>query len=212
MPSAKVLEQKQQIVNDLTEKLKTAVAGVLVDHRGLTVEEDTILRRELRAAGVEYTVVKNTLTRFAAKNVGYDELDPILNGPTALALSFSDVIAPAKILCGFAKKNENLEIKSGFMDGKVISIDEIKALADTPSKEVLIAKIMGSMNAPISKLVRTLQALVDNGVELADIKSEKAEEAPAEVAEEATPVAETAPAEVEAPAEEAAHAEETPAE
>lgn len=196
MPSAKVLEQKQQIVNDLTEKLQTAVAGVLVDHRGLTVEEDTALRRELRAAGVEYSVVKNTLTRFAANNAGFSELDPILNGPTALALSFSDVIAPAKVLCGFAKKNEKLEIKSGFMDGKVISIDEIKALADTPSKEVLIAKIMGSLNAPISKLTRTLQALVDNGVEPADIKIEKAEAAaPAEeVAQEAAPAAEEAPA------------------
>lgn len=191
MPSAKVLEQKQQIVSDLTEKLQTAVAGVLVDHRGLTVEEDTALRRELREAGVEYSVVKNTLTRFAAKNVGFDELDPILNGPTALALSFSDVVAPAKVLCGFAKKNEKLEIKSGFMDGKVISLDEIKALADTPSKEVLIAKIMGSLNAPVSKLVRTLQALVDNGVEPADIKVEKAEEA-APAAE--APVAEEAPA------------------
>lgn len=191
MPSAKVLEQKQQIVSDLTEKLQTAVAGVLVDHRGLTVEEDTALRRELREAGVEYSVVKNTLTRFAAKNVGFDELDPILNGPTALALSFSDVVAPAKVLCGFAKKNEKLEIKSGFMDGKVISLDEIKALADTPSKEVLIAKIMGSLNAPVSKLVRTLQALVDNGVEPADIKVEKAEEA-THAAE--APVAEEAPA------------------
>ena len=184
MPSAKILEQKQQVVNELTEKLQTAVSGVLVDHRGLTVEEDTVLRRELRAAGVEYSVVKNTLTRFAANKVGFTELDPILNGPTALALSFSDEIAPAKVLCGFAKKNEKLQIKSGFMDGKVISIDEIKALADTPSKDVLIAKIMGSLNAPVSKLVRTLQALVDNGVEPADIKVEKAEaEAPA--AEEA---------------------------
>lgn len=196
MPSAKILEQKQQVVNELTEKLQTAVAGVLVDHRGLTVEEDTVLRRELRAAGVEYSVVKNTLTRFAANNVGFTELDPILNGPTALALSFSDVIAPAKVLCEFAKKNEKLEIKSGFMDGKVISIDEIKALADTPSKDVLIAKIMGSLNAPVSKLVRTLQALVDNGVEPADIKVEKAEAA-TEAAE--APAAEATPAE-EAPA------------
>ena len=194
MPSAKVLEQKQQIVSELTEKLQTAVAGVLVDHRGLTVEEDTALRRELREAGVEYSVVKNTLTRFAAKNVGFDELDPILNGPTALALSFSDVIAPAKVLCGYAKKNEKLEIKSGFMDGKVISLDEIKALADTPSKEVLIAKIMGSLNAPVSKLVRTLQALVDNGVEPADIKVEKAEAAAPVAEEAAAPAAEEAPA------------------
>ena len=195
MPSAKVLEQKQQIVSDLTEKLQTAVAGLLDDHRGLTVEEDTVLRRELREAGVEYSVVKNTLTRFAANNVGLSELDPILNGPTALALSFSDVIAPAKVLCGFAKKNEKLEIKAGFLDGKVLALDEVKKLAATPNRETLLAKLLGSLNAPISNLARTLQALVDNGVEPADIKVEKAE-----AAEEAAPAPAAEEAAVEAPA------------
>ena len=214
MPNASVLEQKKAVVVELVEKLKAAQAGILVDYRGLTVEEDTKLRAKLREAGVEYKVVKNTLTRFAIKELGYDELDEQLNGPTSLAISSEDPVAPAKIISDFAKTNENLTIKAGFLDGKVISLDEIKTLASTPSKEVLIAKIMGSLNSPISALPRTLQALIDNGVEPADIvsgaKSEEAapiEEAPAaeEVAQE--PVAEEVAAE-EAPANEEA-AEET---
>ncbi len=204
MPSTKVLESKKQIVAEMTEKLKTAQAGVLVDYCGLTVEEDTDLRNKLRAAGVEYKVVKNTLTRFAAKEVGFDELDAVLNGPTSLAVSYDDPVAPAKVIADFAKDNEKLEIKSGFLDGKVISLDEINQLAKTPSKDVLIAKIMGSLNSPISALARTLQAIVDNGVELSEIEAPKKEEA----AEEAAPVAEEAPkAEEAAPAEEANAAE-----
>ena len=200
MPSAKVLEQKKVTVAELIEKLKAAQAGVLVDYRGLTVSEDTELRRKFREAGVEYTVVKNTLTRFAAKEVGLDELDGVLHGPTSLAISDSDPVAPAKIIADFAKGNDKVEIKAGFLDGKVISLDEIKTLANTPSREVLIAKIMGSLNAPVSKLVRTLQALVDNGVEPADIKID----APAA---EAAPAEETAPAAEEAPVVEEAAAE-----
>ncbi len=206
MPSANVLEQKKQVVADLVELLKSAQAGVLVNYRGITVEEDTELRTKLREAGVEYKVVKNTLTRFAANEVGYQELDEQLNGPTALAVSATDPIAPAKVIADYAKKVEALEIKAGFLDGKVISLDEVKTLANTPAREVLIAKIMGSMNAPISKLVRTLQALVDNGVEPADIKSEAKAEAAEEVAEAPAVEAPVAEAVAEAPA---AQAEET---
>ena len=184
MPSANVLEQKKQVVAELVETLKNAQAGVLVDYRGISVEDDTRLRAKLREAGVEYKVVKNTLTRFAANEVGYQELDEQLNGPTALAISTTDPVAPAKVISDFAKEVEAIEIKAGFLDGKGITLDEIKTLANTPSREVLIAKIMGSLNSPISKLVRTLQALVDNGVEPADIKVD----APA--AEEAAPAAE----------------------
>lgn len=198
MPSTKALESKKQIVAEMIEKLKTAQAGVLVDYCGLTVEEDTELRNKLRAAGVEYKVIKNTLTRFAAKEVGFDELDAVLNGPTSLAVSYDDPVAPAKVIADFAKQNEKLEIKSGFLDGKVISLDEIKQLASTPSKDVLIAKIMGSLNSPISALARTLQAIVDNGVELSEIEAPKKEE-------------EAASEEVAAPAEEA-KVEETVAE
>ena len=125
MPSANVLEQKKQIVLDLVETLKSSQAGVLVDYRGLTVEEDTNLRRKLREAGVEYKVVKNTLTRFAAKEVGLDGLDEPLNGPTSLAVSKDDPVAPAKVIAEFAKENECLKIKAGFLDGAVISLEEI---------------------------------------------------------------------------------------
>ncbi len=194
MPSANVLEEKKKVVAELIEKLKSAQAGVLVDYRGLTVEEDTNLRSKLREAGVEYKVVKNTLTRFAAKEVGFEELDEILNGPTSLAISDTDPVAPAKVISDFIKDNEKISIKAGFLDGKVISLDEIKTLANTPSKEVLIAKIMGSLNSPVSKLVRTLQALVDNGVEPCDINIVKeepaAEEVKAEAAQEQAPAAE----------------------
>lgn len=198
MPSASVLEQNKKVVADLVELLKSAQAGVLVDYRGITVEQDTQLRNKLREAGVEYKVVKNTLTRFAANEVGYQELDSSLHGPTALAISSTDPVAPAKVLSDFAKDVEAIEIKAGFLDGKVISIDEVKTLANTPSREVLIAKIMGSLNSPISKLVRTLQALVDNGVEPSEIggNAPVAEEA-APAVEETAPVAEEAAAAVE---------------
>lgn len=209
MPSEKVLEAKKAQVAEMIEALKGATTGVLVDYRGLTVEEDTKLRNDLRAAGVKYFVVKNTLLRLAAKETGLDELDSILHGPTAIALS-EDAVAPAKVISDFAKDNEKFEIKSGFMDGKILSMDEITKLAKTPNKETLIAKMMGSLNSPISGLARLLSTIAEGGVEISDLIAKKtAEAAPVEE----TPVeevAEAAPAE-EAPAEEAP-AEETPAE
>ena len=117
MPSQKVLESKKAIVAQLTERFQNAQAGVLADYRGLTVEQDTALRVKLREAGVEYTVLKNNLTRFAANAAGLEELDPVLHGPTAVATSTDDVVAPAKVLVEFAKENEALEIKGGFVDG-----------------------------------------------------------------------------------------------
>ena len=224
MPSEKVLEAKKAQVAEIIEALKGATTGVLVDYRGLTVEEDTKLRNDLRAAGVKYFVVKNTLLRLAAKETGLEELDSILHGPTALAIS-EDAVAPAKVISDFAKENEKFEIKSGFMDGKVLSLDEIKTLAKTPSKETLIAKMMGSLNSPISGLARLLSTIAEGGVEIQDLIAKKAgeavEAAPAEEVAEA-PVEEAAPVEApaEAPAEEAEvateeaapAAEETPAE
>lgn len=215
MPSAKVLEEKKVAVSNLTEDLKNAVAGVLVDYRGITVEQDTELRRKFREAGVEYKIVKNSLLRFASKEVGLDELDSVLHGPTAIAFHREDMVAPAKILADYAKTNEVIEIKSGFMEGKVISIDEIKTLAATPSKDVLIAKIMGSLNAPVSALARLLNTIVEGGTEIADLIAAKAGDAPAEEVKAEEAPAEEAKAE-EAPAEEAPAAEEaaveTPAE
>ena len=156
MPSEKVLEAKKAQVAEIIEVLKGATTGILVDYRGLTVEEDTKLRNDLRAAGVKYFVVKNTLLRLAANQTGLEDLDSILHGPTALAVS-EDAVAPAKVISDFAKENETLEIKSGFMDGKILSMDEIKALAKTPNKETLIAKLMGSLNARVSGVVNILQ-------------------------------------------------------
>ena len=205
MPSQKVLQEKEQIVAGIAEQFKTAVSGVFVDYCGLTVEEDTELRNKFREAGVEYKVIKNTLTARAAKEVGFEALEPILNGPTSLALSMTDEVAPAKVIAEFAKTHEQLEIKGGFLDGKVLELAEVKTLAATPNRETLLAKLLGSLNAPISNLARTLQALVDNGVEPADIVVEKKEEAPAEEAAVEAPV-EEAPATEEAPAEEAAAA------
>ena len=210
MPNEKVLNEKKQAVAELVEKLQNAATGVIVDYRGLTVAADTDLRKQLREAGVEYKVIKNTLCKFAIKEANLEELDPIFNGPTAVALSTDDPVAPAKIISDFAKNNEALEIKSGFMDGAVLSLDEIKSLAATPSREVLLATILSSLNAPASKLVRTLQAIVDTGVEPADLAAKKSADAPAEEVPVAdAPAEETAPAEV--PAEEAAPAEEAPA-
>ena len=211
MANAKILEAKQTVIDEITEVAKSSASFILFDYRGLTVEEDTKLRNDLRAAGVKYFVVKNTLLRLAANQVGLEELDSILHGPTALAVS-EDPVAPAKILFDYAKQNDKMEIKSGFMDGKVMSMDELTTLAKTPSKETLIAKIMGSLNAPASNLVRLLNTIVEGGEEIADLIAKKAneakEEAPAEApaeveapaAEEAAPVAEA----TEAPAEEAA--------
>ncbi len=212
MPSEKVLEAKKAQVVELVDVLKNATTGVLVDYRGLSVEEDTKLRNNLRAAGVKYFVVKNTLLRLAANQTGLEDLDSILHGPTALAVS-DDAVAPAKVLADFAKENDTLEIKSGFMDGKVLSLDEINTLAKTPSKETLIAKIMGSLNSPISGLARLLSTIADGGVEIPDLIAKKAGEAVAEEApaEEAAPAAEEAPAE-EAPVAEEAATEEAPAE
>lgn len=158
MPSTKILEQKKEAVQALAEKLKTAVSGVLVDYRGLTVEQDTELRNELRKAGVEYKVVKNTLTRFAAKETGYEDLDSFLHGPTSLALTYESPVAAAKVLTKFAKDHESLEIKAGFVDGKVVDLNQIKALAELPSREELIAKVLGGFNAPISGFANVLNA------------------------------------------------------
>lgn len=156
MPSNRVLEQKKQVVAELTEKIKSAQSFILADYRGLTVEQDTELRNALRKAGVEYKVVKNTLTGLAMKESGLEGLDPYLNGPTSMALSSTDAVAPAKVLSEYAKKFEHLELKIGVVEGKVIDLDGIKALAELPSREVLIAKVLGGFNAPISGLVNVL--------------------------------------------------------
>ena len=183
MPNAKVLSEKQQIVADLTEKIKAAQAGVLVDYTGITVAEDTEMRRQMRAENVEYSVIKNTLLRFAVNNLGMEELDPILNGTTSLALSCDDPVAPARIIKEHSDKfKDHFVIKGGFMDGKVISVDEVNALASIPPLPILRAQVLGTMLAPITSLAVVLKAIAENGGEPAP-----AAEAPAE---EAAPAAE----------------------
>ena len=161
MPNAKVLSEKQSIVSGLTEKLQNAAAGVIVDYKGITVAEDTALRTECRKNDVEYAVVKNTLLRFACKNVGLDDLSDLLNGTTALAIS-SDTVAPARIMNDYAKKlNGKFEIKGGFMDGKVVDMNTITALASIPALPVLQAQFLGTMLAPISGLACVLKQIAE---------------------------------------------------
>ena len=140
MPNAKVLESKKAVVDVLADKLQNATAAVFVDYKGITVAQDTDLRVKFREAGVDYSVVKNTLTRFAANKIGYSEFDGVLNGTTAMASTTGDPIAPARIVCEFAKANKILEIKGGLIEGKVLSVDELKSFGDLPSKDALIAR------------------------------------------------------------------------
>jgi len=158
VPSEKTLNVKKSDVQELSDKIKKSQSFVIADYRGITVEEVTNLRNELRKAKVEYKVIKNTLTRFAAKETGLDELIPHLEGPTAIAISYDDIIAPAKILSEYEKKNDRFKIKAGYVEGKVLSIEEVKRLASIPPKEILISKILGSMNAPITGFVTVLNA------------------------------------------------------
>ena len=160
MPSEKVLESKKALVVDLTEKLKGAVAGVFVDYKGIDVATDTKMRKELREAGIEYLVVKNSMLRFATKEAGYD-FDKILEGTTALAVSSTDQMAAARVLVKYneALKGATLHVKAGFMDGQAIDAETVTAIAKIPSKEILISKMLGSMNAPIANLAIVLDQI-----------------------------------------------------
>lgn len=158
MPSEKVLQDKQAFVAKLAEKLSGSVAGVVVNYQGITVADDTVLRKKLREAGVDYAVVKNTMLRRAADSAGLMGLDGVLEGATALAVSPTDHVAAAKILCEYAEKNKNFEIKAGFVEGKTIDAKEVQELAKMPPKEVLVAKVLGGLNAPISGFANVLNA------------------------------------------------------
>ena len=181
MPNAKVLSEKQAIVAELTEKIQKATAGVIVDYKGITVEEDTALRKECREGGVDYAVVKNTLLRFAFNNTGLNDLDNLLNGTTSLAISHSDPIAPMRVINKFAKQfnGSKFVIKAGFMDGKVLPLNEILAIAELPSKEVLQAQVLGTMLAPITSLAIVLKAIAEEKGGFVEAAAEP-EAAPAE--------------------------------
>ena len=159
MPNAKVLESKKAVVDSLTGKIQNATSVVFVDYKGITVAQDTELRKQFREAGVEYSVVKNTLTNFAAKNAGYD-FSEVLNGTTAMASTTGDPIAPARIVCEFAKKNKNvLSIKGGIVEGSVLSANALNGFGELPSKNALVAQVLGTFLAPISSLACVLDQI-----------------------------------------------------
>ena len=174
MPNAKVLESKKAVVEALSGKIKEATSVVFVDYKGITVAQDTELRKQFREAGVEYSVVKNTLTNFAAKDCGYD-FSEVLNGTTDMASTTGDPIAPARIGCEFAKKNKmkNLTIKGGSGEGAVVSADELNGFGELPRKNALVASVLGTFLAPISSLAFVLD----------QIRQQKEGGAPAEAAE-----------------------------
>ena len=179
MPSKSILEQKQAVVAELAEKLKASPAGVVVNYQGITVDDDTKMRKALREAGVTYMVMKNSLTGRACEEVGLGEMKQYLSGMTAIAIGGEDPVAPAKVLKEYAEKIESFEILAGYLDGQVVDKETVAKLADIPSKEVLIAKLLGSIKSPLYGLAYALQAVVDRDGEAAP------EEAPAEAAAEA---------------------------
>ena len=217
------VELKAPIVDEISEKIKTAHAAVLVDHRGLTVEQDTQLRRQLREAGVSYKVYKNTMMKRAFEGTDFAELDKLLDGPSALALAEDDVTAPARVLAKFAKTADKLEIKGAVIEGTFYDVAGVEELAKVPSREELLGRLFGSWKSPVSNFARVVSQIAEKtpeGGTAADASAPadeaKAEEAaPAEEAktEEAAPAEEVkteeaAPAEAEAPAAEETKTEE----
>ena len=177
MPSKSILEQKQAVVADLAEKIKASPAGVVVNYQGITVDADTKMRKALREAGVKYTVMKNSLTGRACEEVGMGEMKQYLTGMTAIAIATDDPVAPAKVLKEYADKIESFQILAGYLDGAVVDKATVEKLADIPSKEVLIAKLLGSIKSPLYGFAYAIQAIVDKDGEPAE------EAAPAEAAE-----------------------------
>ncbi len=172
MPSEKILTAKQQTVAELTETIKAGTSGVIVNYAGITVADDTALRKALREAGVKYSVYKNSITGRACENAGYGELKGVLEGMTAIAVGGEDPIAPAKILKEYADKVETFELKGGFVDGEVLDVKGVEELAAIPPKPQLIGKMLGSLQKSLYGLAYVLQAKID--------KDGGAEEAPAE--------------------------------
>ncbi len=185
------VELKQPIVEEISASIKDAQSVVLVDYRGLTVEQDTELRKALREAGVTYKVYKNTMMNFAFKGTDFEGLAPYLEGPSAMALSTEDATAPARVLSEFAKKASKLEIKAGVVEGTVYDAQGMAAIASIPSRDVLVSRLLGSLQSPIANFARVMNQLAEKGGAAACEAPAKAEEAP--VAEEAV-AAEEAPA------------------
>lgn len=161
MPSASVLEQKKQIVASVTDRINNSVAGVIVDYKGISVADDTALRKELREAGVEYTVVKNTLIKLAIKGTALEGMSDVLDGTSALATSKEDYVAAARILNKYAEGHDNFKLKAGYLDGEVIGMDKLMELATLPSRETLLSMVANVFSAPIAGFARAVQAIAD---------------------------------------------------
>ena len=177
------VELKQPIVEEISAGIKDAQSVVLVDYRGLTVEQDTQLRKSLREAGVSYKVYKNTMMNFAFKDTDFEQLAPYLEGPSAMAFSTEDATAPARVLAEFAKKADKLEIKAGVVEGTLYDAKGISTIASIPSREVLISRLLGSMQSPITNFARVMNQLAEKGGASAVEAPAAAEEAPAAEAE-----------------------------
>lgn len=188
------VEAKKPVVDEISGILSDAKAVVLADYRGLTVEQDTQLRRQLREAGVHYKVYKNTLIRFAVKDTPYEPLVAHLEGPTVLASSSTDETAPARILYDFAKTAPVLELKAGVVDGVYYDTEGINVIATIPGRDVLLGRLLGSMQAPIANLARVLDQIAEAKAEGRISETAPAAEAPAEEAPAAEAPAEEAPA------------------
>lgn len=173
MPSKVILEKKQQVVAELSAQIKESVSGVLVNYQGITVDADTAMRKELRAAGVEYKVVKNSLTGRACEEAGYGEMKQYLTGMTAIAISKEDAVAPAKILKKYSDKVKSFQILAGYVDGVVVNEATVNELADIPSRETLIAKFLGSVQSPLYGFAYAIQAIVDKNGEAAPAPAEE---------------------------------------
>ena len=179
MPSNSILAQKQAIVADLAEQLRNSPSGVVVNYQGITVDADTKMRKALREAGVKYMVMKNSLTGRACEEVGMGDMKQYLTGMTAIAIATDDPVAPAKVLKEYADKIESFQILAGYLDGAVVDKATVEKLADIPSKEVLIAKLLGSIKSPLYGFAYAIQAVVDKG-DTAPAAEEAAPEAAAE--------------------------------
>lgn len=189
------VELKQPIVDEISAVIKDAQSVVVVDYRGLTVAEDTQLRKQLREAGVSYKVYKNTLVSRAVEGTEFESLKDSLEGPNAFAVSTEDATAPARVLAEFAKKAPNLEIKAGVVEGTFYDAEGMKAIASVPSREVLLSKLLGSLQSPITNLARVLNQIAEKGGADAAVETAPVEEAPvAEEAPAAEAVAEETPA------------------
>ena len=169
------VELKQPVVEEIISKIDGAQSLVLVDHRGLTVQQDTDLRKQLREAGVFYKVYKNTMMNFAFRGTEFEGLSNLLNGPSAIAVSKDDATAPARIICEFAKTAKNLEVKGGVVEGRVIDVKGVEEVSQIPSREVLLGRLLGSMQSPVANFARVIKQIVEK-----DSEGAAPAEAPAE--------------------------------